>query len=66
MPISDITPEVLTARFEDTKDLITGDESDLGDAVRITEGNTDLGRGQTLTGELADVLDNIIGGGLEP
>jgi len=64
MPAGDVMP--LTARFEDTKDLVASDESHLGDAVRITEGDADLRRGQTLTGELADVLDNIIGGGLKP
>jgi hypothetical protein len=66
IPVGDVTPKTLTARLENTKDLVTGNKSHLGDAVRITEGNTDLGWGQTLTGELADVLNNIIGGGLEP
>jgi hypothetical protein len=52
--------------FEDTEDLVTGDEAHLGDTVRVTEGNTDLGWGQTLAGELDDLVDNILGGGLEP
>lgn len=52
--------------LEDTEDFVTSDESHLGDTVRVTEGNTDLGGGQTLTGELGDVLIDILGGGLEP
>jgi hypothetical protein len=55
-----------TVRLEDTKDLVTGDETDLGNTVRVTEGNTDLRWGQTLTGELDDVVDNIFWGRLEP
>jgi len=66
MPVGDVTPKVLTVRFEDTKDLVASDESHLWDAVRIAEGDADLRRGQTLTGELADVLNNIIVGGLKP
>lgn len=52
--------------FEDTEDLVTGDEAHLGDTMRVTEGNTDLGWGQALTGELDDLVDNIFVGGLEP
>ena len=55
-----------TLGFEDTEDLITGDEAYLGDTVRVAEGNTDLGGGQTLAGELDDLVDNILRGGLEP
>ncbi len=55
-----------TVSLKDTQDLVTGDETHLGDTVRITEGNTDLGGGQTLAGELANVIDNILGGSLEP
>lgn len=32
----------------------------------ITEDNTNLRRGGTLLGELADLLDDLVGGGLEP
>lgn len=32
----------------------------------VTEDNTDLGRSGTLLGQLADVVDNLLGGGLEP
>ena len=66
MPTSDITSKTLTIRLEDTKDLVPSNESHLGDAMRIAEGNTDLGRAQPLAGELADVLNNILRGSLEP
>ena len=52
--------------LQDTEDLVTSDEADLGDTVRVTKGNTDLRGRQTLAGELADVLDDILRGGLEP
>lgn len=32
----------------------------------VTEDNTNLRRSGTLTGELADLLDDLVGGGLEP
>lgn len=31
-----------TLRFQDTKNLVAGDETDLGNPVRITEGYTNL------------------------
>ena len=55
-----------TIALQDTQDLVTGDEEHLGDTVRVTEGNTDLGGRQTLAGELGDVLDDILRGRLEP
>lgn len=56
----------LTARLEDTEDLVTSNEAHLGNTVRVTEGNTDLRGGQALASELGNVLDDILGGGLEP
>ena len=44
----------------------TSDNLDLGDTVGVTEDNTDLGRSGTLTGELADLVDDLLGGGLQP
>lgn len=44
----------------------TSDKLDLGDTVAVTEDNTNLRRGGTLLGQLADVVDNLVGGGLEP
>ena len=34
--------------------------------MRVTEGNTDLGGSETLASQLGDVVDDILGGGLEP
>ena len=34
--------------------------------MRVTEGNTDLRGGETLAGELGDVLDDVLRRGLEP
>jgi len=39
---------------------------DLGNTVRVTEDDTDLRRSGTLTGELGDLLDDLLGGGLQP
>ena len=55
-----------TLRLEDTEDLVSGHKTDLGNTVRVTEGNTDLRRSKTLASELADLLNDILGGGLEP
>lgn len=55
-----------TLGLQDTKDLVTSDKAHLGDAVRVTEGDTDLRGCQTLAGQLADVLDDILRSGLEP
>lgn len=44
----------------------TGDDLDLGDSVGVTQDDTDLGRGGTLLGQLADLVDDLVGGGLEP
>jgi hypothetical protein len=52
--------------LQDPQDLVSRDEPHLGNAVRVTEGDTDLGRGETLTGELDDLVDDVFGGGLEP
>jgi len=52
--------------LEDSQDLVTGDDLDLGDTVAVTEDNTDLrGRGALLR-ELADLVDDLLGSGLEP
>lgn len=47
-------------------DFHTSNNLDLGNTVGVTEDNTDLGRSGTLLGQLADVVDNLVGGGLEP
>jgi len=52
--------------LEDTEDLGSGDVSDLRDTEGVTEGDTDLRRGQTLLGELADVLGDLLRAHLQP
>lgn len=44
----------------------TGNNLDLGDAVGVTKDNTDLGGGRALLRELADLLLDLVGSGLEP
>ena len=55
-----------TVGLQDTKDLVTGDETDLGDTVRVTEGNTDLRGCEALARQFADVVDHILWRGLAP
>ena len=45
---------------------LTGDNLDLSDTVGVTENDTNLRRSGTLTGELADLVDDLLGGGLQP
>jgi len=56
----------LTVSLKDTEDFVTGNRLDLSNSVGVTKDDTDLRRGQTLTGELEDVLLNLLGGDLEP
>ena len=44
----------------------TSDNPDLGNTVGVTEDNTNLGRGGALLRELADLVNDLLGGGLEP
>ena len=52
--------------LEDTEDLVTSDETDLGNSVTVSKDDTDLGRGHTLLGELEDLVLDILRGQLEP
>ena len=52
--------------FEDTKDFVSSDKTDLRDTVRVTEGDTDLGRSQTLTSKLDDLVNNVFWAGFKP
>lgn len=44
----------------------TGDNADLGNTVAVAEDDTDLGGSGALFGELADLVNDLVGGGLEP
>jgi len=54
------------AGLEDSQNSVTSDDLDLGDSVGVTEDNTDLRRSGTLLGQLADLVDDLLGGGLHP
>ncbi|KAI6875706.1 hypothetical protein KC323_g214 [Hortaea werneckii] len=46
--------------------FLTGHDLDLGNTVAVPQDNTDLRRGDTLPGQLADLVDDLVGGGLQP
>lgn len=48
-----------TIRLEDTENFVACDKAHLGDTVRVTECNTNLGRCEALACELDDVLDDV-------
>jgi len=53
-------------RLEDSENLVTSNNLNLRDTVRISEDNTDLRWSCALLGEFADLVNNLLGGGLEP
>jgi len=57
---------VHTIGLQDTDQLVASDVSHLGNAVRVTKDNTDLGRGHSLLGKLANVLIDLSSSGLQP
>lgn len=59
-----VTP--LTVGLQDSQDLVTGDELDLGDTVRVSQDDTDLGGAQTSSGKLEDLVTDFLRGGLGP
>lgn len=55
-----------TVRLQDSENLVTGNDLGRGNTVGISQDNTNLRGGQTLSGVLDDLLDNILSGQLEP
>jgi len=55
-----------TVGLEDADNLLTGDAADLGDAVGITENDTNLRGSESLLGQFADVVLDVLRGDLEP
>lgn len=53
-----------TVGLQDTDDLVTSDRLDLGNAMGVTEDKTNLSRGKTLLGVLADEINNFFSVGL--
>lgn len=52
--------------LEDAEDLVAGDPADLGDAVPISQHDTNLRGSHALLGELGNVVDHIVSGELKP
>ena len=52
--------------LEDADNLLSRDGTDLGNAIGITEDNTNLGGSQTLFGQTADLVLHVGRVGLEP
>merc|ERR1711991_811394 len=57
-------PEVVPGQAADAR--LDKNQAELGNTVRVTQHHTNLGRGVTLLGELADVLADLLGRDLEP
>lgn len=55
-----------TAGLQDSHDLVTSDDTGLGNTVSISQQDTDLRWGQTLSGVLDDLLNDRLSGSLEP
>ena len=55
-----------TVGLQDTEDLVTREEAHWWDAVRVAEGDTDLGGGHALARELGDVVNDVLRGRLQP
>lgn len=50
--------------LEDSKNLVTSNNLDLSNTVRISQDNTDLGRSGTLLRKFANLVNNLLWGGL--
>ena len=55
-----------TVRLEDSENLVTSDDLDLSDTVRVTEDLANLRGSGALLRKLGDLLDDLLGSGLEP
>ena len=52
--------------LQDSEDFAAGDSLNLGDADSVSKGNTDLGGGTALLGQLHDLLDEVASADLDP
>ena len=55
-----------SSSFEDTKDFVSSDETDLSDSMRVTQNDTNLRGSQASTGKFVDLFDDFAGSGFEP
>jgi len=53
-------------RLENSENLVASDDLNLSNTVRVTENNTNLRWSGTLLRELADLIYNLLGSGLQP
>ena len=53
-----------TIGLQDTENLVTRHEANLGNTMAIPKSNTNLGGGKTLASKLGDVVNDIIRGRL--
>jgi hypothetical protein len=56
----------LTVRLENSQNLVTSDNLDLGNTMRVTKKNTNLGGSKTLTSVLDNLLNDRVGSKLQP
>lgn len=63
LPATSVSTSLPASRDSATR---TSDDLDLGNTVGVAEDDTDLGRSSTLLGELADLVNDLVAGDLEP
>lgn len=56
----------LRTYLQDTQDLVSGNDLDLCDSMAIPKHNTNLGWSSTLLRKFADLVDDLVWGGLQP
>lgn len=56
----------LTVGLQDPQNLVAGNALDLGNTLGVTEDDADLGRRKTSSGELEDLVADLLRGGLGP
>ena len=54
------------ALLQDSEDFATGDAFNLRDSVAISKSHTDLGRRTALFGKLVNLVNEVVGGNLDP
>lgn len=60
------TAQSFALKLTNSENLVSGDNLDLCDSVAIPQDNTNLRWSGTFTGELGDLINNLVGGGLQP
>lgn len=55
-----------TVSLQDAQDFVSSDKTNLGNALSVTQQHTNLRGTQTLFGELANLVDNLLGRNFQP